>query len=367
MVTPFRGSGGTSRAHEGPDPGFPARGESVRESRLHRPTSAGARGLTSVAFGPRALEGFGLSPREARLYLTLATRGPLSGRQATESSGLRRATVYRAISRLLARGLVRAETGWPRHYTPLPLRTLVERQVAFLRDEIELRYWQLSAFAEREPSFSVPPRPGHSGPSYLTALRDPELFAAEGIGLTVLGAGADSPLLEVLAAAQRGIDALVRPLQIPARLRPKIAAGLARAAARGYPVRVILDYQTADRRFAVGLRRELTSNASNLEVRQFTPLGGHLYVVDQHTVLRFPVLSSSIKDPDSGIIATDPGFVRNQQARFEAIWEGAVSPSAVILPGPVHRPGKLRESSGVVSFDGEGRILRPSVGKTFLR
>jgi hypothetical protein len=357
MVTPSRGTGRAVDTGAGLESSFPTHGWDLPGTSARPPSSGTGRIPWPASLGPRALQGFGLSPREARLYLALVTQGPIGARRATEGSGLHRATAYRVLSRLLARGLVRAERRWPREYSPIPLRVLVERHVSFLRDEIELRHWLLRAFpAAPDPAI------GSLWVSRPDRLRCPPPDNADRVGsipmgVTAIGSVSDSPLLDQLQGARRGVDALIRPLMIPSGLRSKIAASLARTAARGLPVRVVLDYLAADRRFAALFRRERSPRVSNLEVRHFTPLGGHFYVIDGRAAVRFPILTGSTRDPDFGFVSEDRDFVGAQVTRFEAVWDDAVARRlARVLPdpeGPVATP---------VSEE-PPRAYRPTVGE----
>lgn len=326
MVTPSRGtahpvdasgslrSDRWTRGWETPEGGSPA-----------SPEPTGRAPTNPVHLHPRALQAFGLSYREAKAYLALLAQGPMRARRATEGSGLQRATAYRVLGRLIARGLVTTQPGAGRLYHPLPLRVLVERNVAFLRDEIELRQWMLRVL----PSGPVPDMPSRLG---IPADR----FASASFGemdppgsvpveVTSMGSGSDSPLLQHLHSARLGVDALIRPLMIPAELRPKIAGSLVRTAARGLPVRVVLDYLAADRRFAAAVRRERSGRVPSMEVRHYTPLAGHCYVIDGRSAVRFPTLGGSSTDPDFGYFSRDVDFVRAQVARFEAVWEDGVA------------------------------------------
>jgi hypothetical protein len=220
--------------------------------------------------------------------------------------------------------LVRAEPRWPREYAALALRVLVERNVAFLRDEIDLRHWFLRAFpAAPEPGagarFGIRTDRIHD-----SRLEDPQRSPMLPMRVTVIGSPADSPLLDQLQGARRGVDALIRPLMIPLGLRSKVAATLARIEARGVPVRIVLDYLPADCRFASFFRGERSPHSSNLEIRHFTPLGGHSYIVDGRVAVRFPLQVGPAKDPNFGFVSEDPDFVRAQSARFEAVWDDAV-------------------------------------------
>jgi len=304
----------------------------------------------------RGLQGLGLSLREAKVYLALLSSGPSGARRATEGSGLHRATAYRVLSRLVARGLVSADRRWPREYHPLPLRVLVERNVAFLRDEIELRHWLLRAFPTApEPGFGERLEP-RSDRYHSTYSGDPDRPPLTPLGLTAIGSGADSPLLQQLQGARRALDGLIRPLMIPASLRSKVAISLQRAAARGTHVRIVLDYLAADLRFAGMLLRDRSGRVANLEVRHFTPLGGHLYVLDGQTAVRFPTLTGACREPDFGFLSGDPDFVRAQVARFEAVWDDAVARRAARLPPEFDPPVPTPLTEGIP------RASRPGVG-----
>ncbi|MGI0156295.1 MAG: TrmB family transcriptional regulator, partial [Thermoplasmata archaeon] len=332
-MTPSTRPGGSSYPGVAIDPTFPK-----SDWAPWPPEAPSSGGSTNFARGvsprtPRALQGFGLSSREARVYLALVTHGPLGARRATEFSGLHRATAYRVLAQLMARGLVHVQPRWPREYHPVPLRSLVERSVAFLRDEIELRHWLLRA---------LPSAPDHGGANgfgirsdrlRLTPPGVPDAPNSVPVGVTAIGSANDSPLLDQLRSARRGVDALVRPLMIPAGLRSKVAHSLTRLATRGLPVRVVLDYLAADCRFAAQFRRERLSPAQSLEIRHYTPLGGHAYLIDGRAAIRFPVSVCAPSEPDFGFISEEPDFVRAQFARFEAVWDDAVPRRGVRVTG----------------------------------
>ncbi len=284
--------------------------------------------------GPRALRGFGLSSREAKLYLTLIVQGPQDARRVTEGSGLHRATGYRILARLLARGLARSDRRWPREYSAVPLRVLVERNVMFLRDEIELRHWLVQTFPGGHdlPSGGLPAAgadDGRRGPP------DPANAArASATRLTAMGTPSDSILLTELEGARNEVVALVRPRMISPDLRGRVAASLVRIATEGHHVRLVLDYLTADRRFASQLRREASLRGPSFELRHFTPLGAHLYVIDGRVAVRFPALAGGSREAGFGFVTRDPYFVRAQIARFEAVWVDAVARRAAPAGSP---------------------------------
>jgi hypothetical protein len=57
-----------------------------------------------------------------------------------------------------------------------------------------------------------------------------------------------------------------------------------------------------------------------MEVRHYSPLVGHFYVLDSGKALRFSALGGMSRAPDVGILSSDPEYVRDQIARFEALW-----------------------------------------------
>ncbi|MDO8624590.1 MAG: helix-turn-helix domain-containing protein, partial [Candidatus Diapherotrites archaeon] len=55
---------------------------------------------------PRTLEEFGLTPNEAKVYLSLVVHGPSTASAVTRDSGLHRVLVYDVLVRLSEKGLV---------------------------------------------------------------------------------------------------------------------------------------------------------------------------------------------------------------------------------------------------------------------
>lgn len=280
-----------------------------------------------VAPSPRILQGFGLTDHEARVYVAVLSRGSSNARGAIQDSGLQRATAYRVLSRLVARGLVTVRPRWPREYSAVDLRTLISRQVSFLRDEIELHQWLLRALpGEAGPTHDGGPGVVHQAPRSPDG-SPPPLRPSVDLRVAPLGGVSDSPLLERIQGTRHDLVAFVRPLLLPARLRARVAAALLQASSRGVRVRIVLDYQAADHRFASAVEQEILPRRAGPEVRHYTPLAGHGYVFDESSAIRFLVLSRRSKDPDFGLLSEESGFVHSQLSRFESIWEEAVAPA----------------------------------------
>jgi hypothetical protein len=273
----------------------------------------------------QSLQPLGLSSREARLYLALLASGPVGAGEASKLSGLRRATGYRTLARLLARGLVRGDGRWPQRFRAEPAHVLFDRMAIFLHDEIEFRSLAADLYPLTLDIETAPARGSRT--ERRSSLSEKRMGVPPGPAARMAGwsPGSSSVPLSVLRRAQRGIDAFVRPASIPGLARNALGSALVDAARRGVAIRLVLDYAVADHRFLHRLAGDSRHRSPHVEVRHFTPLAGHLYVVDGRTALRFPTLSCLGRGAEVGVVSRDPEFVRAQVARFESVWHDATS------------------------------------------
>jgi sugar-specific transcriptional regulator TrmB len=273
-----------------------------------RATSRDGESADSARSSARLLQGlavFGISAREGRLYLALAVGGPMSAHDATAAAGLQRATAYRILLRLLHRGLVLSDGNWPQRFYALPLGAVYGRMQSFFSDEEELRHRMASCYGTLAGELSAQ-----------AAARTVEIVSSRGSG--------SSRILQEIAHARRQIDVMIRPRSAASGFRNEVARTLAGAIAHGVKVRLLTDVPPADRQFLERLYRDFDSANHFLEVRHYSPLAGHFYVLDSRTALRFSVLGGFSRAPDVGIVCADPTYVRIQAARFEALWVEAV-------------------------------------------
>lgn len=269
----------------------------------HPPATSGAR---EILLG---LPLFGIPRREGRLYLTLEEGGTMSAREATESSHIHRATAYRLLLRLLQSGLIRSDGRSPQRFQAVPFDVVSSRSLSYFQDEEDLRREIVRVHARLATARKSERRaPVEAPEAQIISLRG----ASSGV------------VLQELAHARHEIAAVLRPLSLPAQFRPEAAQTLARAADRGIRVRLLLDTSPSERRFLGTLRRELGEWGQKLEVRHLCPLASHFYVMDARRTVRFSVLGHTMRVPDAGVLSTEPGYVRNQLARFETMWSEAV-------------------------------------------
>jgi sugar-specific transcriptional regulator TrmB len=229
----------------------------------------------------------------------------MNARSATVAAGLQRATAYRILLRLLHRGLVMSDGMWPQRFYALPFGAVYGRMQMFFTDEEELRQRMASCYGSLPEDPNLP-----LGPQSV------EIVSSRGSG--------SSTVLQEIAQAQHQIDVMIRLRSVSSGSRADIARTLASAAARGVPVRVVTDASPADRQFLGQLYRDFDSMSHLLEVRHYSPLVGHFYVLDASTVIRFSALGGFGRTTDVGIVCTDPGYARAQATRFEALWVEAV-------------------------------------------
>lgn len=268
-----------------------------------------------------ALLHFGLGSREAQLYRTLLKFGAMSARQSISLSGLDRATGYRVLSKLRARGLVTSTASRPQKFLPLEITKLFERSVAILRDDLEfLRVLREHYLADtlrtptesRAPVSPVPPRavPRARWPLVRIYPR------AEDVGRGIC---------QLADATKEEFDLLMMPQVLPESLRSEALRAIARTVDRGVRTRIVLDYHPVDLEFLSGVLKMWTSLPHNLEFRFYAPQLARLYLSDHRVALRcIRSAGSASVGPELGLSSDDPEWVRYQSTRFQAIWREAL-------------------------------------------
>jgi hypothetical protein len=260
----------------------------------------------------RVLLSLGFSEREARLYLVLLRAGPMEAREAAGSASLHRATAYRALLRLLMRGVIVGDGRTPQRFQAVGIDIIVARVGAFLREEEEL-----NTLAVQAAKASLVPLENGRGADPARLAHGPEFLARPPSGA--------HPALVKVAGARRTLDVMFRPLAAPPSYRAALVQTIARLIRGGVYVRLVLDATVADRRMMERLAREGVAGSPALQVRHFTPLGAHSYVVDGARTLRFPILGILTRTGDVAILSDDPERVSTEVGRFEAVWSRATS------------------------------------------
>ncbi len=115
----------------------------------------------------KTLKNFGLSEKEAELYVLLGKRGPQKGGYVTKQLKMNRGQVYRLLKSLQNKGLVEATFEYPTRYTAIPFEKVIDSFIKSKREEVALieeskndllSDWKKISQTELEPSlerFSV--------------------------------------------------------------------------------------------------------------------------------------------------------------------------------------------------------------------
>jgi sugar-specific transcriptional regulator TrmB len=84
----------------------------------------------------QALKEFGLSQKEAEIYISLAKNGTLTGGEISKLTKTHRPTVYRILKNLQKKGAVESTLESPIRYVALPFETILESNIRTKKEEV---------------------------------------------------------------------------------------------------------------------------------------------------------------------------------------------------------------------------------------
>src|SRR5580700_7940378 len=254
------------------------------------------------------------------MYRAVVRNGPVTARHAIAASQLDRATGYRILARLAARGLVVPTGRRPHRFVGLDVGRLLDRATVFLRDEVDLHRVVRAIYLaespirpagldEGEPALRAPPvRP--LVPGHTRIIPKDEEFAPE--------------LIRRIAAARQEIQALSRPGVFAEGARVDVAKALLRASERGVRIQLVVDYRATDLEFLARFLAGVGTSGARPEVRIWTPQLARLWLVDRKLAVRgFGALSPPRPGGGPLVESEEEEFVRQNAMRFETIWREA--------------------------------------------
>jgi hypothetical protein len=309
----------------------------------------------------RGLTHLGLTVHEAQMYRAVVRNGPVTARHAIAASQLDRATGYRILARLAARGLVVPTGRRPHRFVGLDVGRLLDRATVFLRDEVDLHRVVRAIYLAESPSrpagldegepalrAPVPVRP--LVPGHTRIIPKDEEFAPE--------------LIRRIAGARQEIQALSRPGVFAEGARVDVAKALLRASERGVRIQLVVDYRATDLEFLARFLAGVGTTGSKPDVRIWTPQLARLWMIDRKLAVRgFGALSPPRPGGGPLVESEEEEFVRQNAMRFEAIWreatplslgpaelaefgrEGARSVPRIAAIESTRRPASPREAS----------------------
>jgi sugar-specific transcriptional regulator TrmB len=108
----------------------------------------------------KTLRNFGLTEKEAEVYIFLAKRGVLKGGEISKQTRTQKAPIYRALKCLQAKGLVESTLEFPARFTAVPFENVIDSNIKLKQEEAAqiaiqkkdlLSYWQNIKKAGPEP------------------------------------------------------------------------------------------------------------------------------------------------------------------------------------------------------------------------
>ncbi|MFC1513708.1 TrmB family transcriptional regulator [candidate division KSB1 bacterium] len=102
----------------------------------------------------QTLESLGLSNYEAKAYLSLLRKNPLTGYQLSKNSGVPRSRIYETLEKLSVKGYILSQKGPPTKYIPINGEEFIQKAENSLNNKIDtFRKW-FADVLEKQPAFS---------------------------------------------------------------------------------------------------------------------------------------------------------------------------------------------------------------------
>ena len=272
---------------------------------------------------------FGLSEREARLYLALLRKGRATARDLAETAGIDRVLGYRMLDALRIRGVVEVTAERPRRYAPVPPRALFERHLREREAGLARDAALATSLAEELPRLVRDA--GDSAPRFQVLQGTPAIFAY---------------LREMLRRAQEEVLAMVTHRSLRGSVDYGLPVELPRLLRGGGRFRLIVE---SDPRIGGLVRRfqRVARRYPLAELRQLSPQPTRLTIVDRTEAMLFLVPEGRHGQVEELAVWTNtPAFVVGQLHYFNVLWDGAGS--ATLRPPPM----------AVVSRSGRAKVVR---------
>jgi sugar-specific transcriptional regulator TrmB len=275
---------------------------------------------------------FGLTDREARIYIALLRKGRATASELAHEAGVDRVLGYRMLDALRARGVVEATAERPRRYAAVPPRALFERSLreraATLAEDERLA----ATLSEALPLLVR--EVNDQAPRFQVLQGTPAIFAY---------------LREMLRRAQQEVCSMVTRRALQGSVDYGLPVELPRLLKGGGRFRLLVEsdprVRTLVQRFARISRRYPLA-----ELRQMSPQPTRLTVVDRAEAMLFLVPEARSGQLEELAVWTDnPAFVLGQLHYFNVVWDGAGSASlrpprmAVVPSRTTARPARVRK------------------------
>jgi sugar-specific transcriptional regulator TrmB len=258
-----------------------------------------------------ALGRFGLSEREADLYLTLLRRGRGTARELTRERKIDRVLGYRLLDGLRERGVLLVTAERPRRFVPVRPQLLIERA---------LEHRRVALSADEELARGLPDRlagtvrEDESVPRYQVLAGSAMLYPT---------------LVEMVARAKVQVSTMITRRALRESMRFGLHRRIGSFLKTGGRFRLLVESEP----LLDGLLRQFGRAVRDnplAEIRQISPQPTRMTVVDGREVLLYIVPEVRGHIEEVAIWTDTPEFARGHQLYFDGAWKRAKSITSVV-------------------------------------
>ncbi len=246
---------------------------------------------------------FGLSDREASLYLAALRRGLGTARELTRDAQVDRVLGYRLLDSMRARGLVEVTAERPRRFSPIPPAVLIERDVRARKAKLAEDETIGRELAQSFETAALPPSSGAARYQLLT-------------GATRIY----DQLYEMIRRAEQEMFVMLTFRGLRESLARGFSAEVGPFIRKGGRFRMLLE---SDPRLAPTLARfrRVQRRFPRVEIRESVVQPVRLTIVDRAEALLFIVPEAPDRSTDHVAIWTEhSGFIEGHRAFFGQAW-----------------------------------------------
>lgn len=264
---------------------------------------------------------FGLSDREARLYLSLLRLGRATASTLAKEAGVDRVLGYRMLDALRGRGVVEVTAERPRRYAAVHPHALFDRALRERAKQLADDQTLAGTLAEQLPGLVR--EVDAASPRFQVLQGTPAIFAS---------------LREMLRHAREEVCAMVTHRALRGSVDHGLPLELPRLLQGGGRFRLIVESDPRVQRLLERFGRT-ARRYPRAELRQLLPQPTRLTIVDRTEAMLFLVPEARSGQVEELAVWTDtPAFVHGQLHYFNVLWESAGSanlrapPMAIVGP-----------------------------------
>jgi sugar-specific transcriptional regulator TrmB len=273
--------------------------------------------ISSIEQNAQALSSFGLTVKQAKVYLALVSLGTAPVGEISKFSKVRREEVYRILPKLERMGLIEKTLT-----TPVKLKaTSIDNALSILiKEEEERSKNHLTELSAKKQEFLE---------HYRTGSKDGKLGSGEQFSIVSEKAVGLSKMESLIDGAHNEIDFCVSREKLLQFLK-FFAISLSRASAKGLKIRIISTTPVGQDDIPKAVNQSLISGKS-LTIRYLQTLPNHFLITDQNEVLVDTDIGGYLAD-NPLLWSSNMPHVAAYKRLFEELWSSSVESAALTTP-----------------------------------